>query len=143
MPRTVLCALSALSLLAGCRTEGGEVPAAKAPPRPEYLATVPRLDRSMIRDTTGSEDAAKLQLIAQVSFDSVLGFYRTRLPNDGWRVVADQADTAAATLMAQRGDTLLWVQVKRLGRYVTEYTLISGIEPANRPGPVMATPGRR
>ena len=93
MPRASVLVLIPLVLGVGCRPEGprDDAPLQAATPRPAILATVPRLDRSLVQDTTGSDDAEQLRMLVQLPFDSVLGFYRTRLPAEGWRITADQS----------------------------------------------------
>lgn len=122
----MLAALIALTALAGCK-KAEKSRAAPPTPRPHVLAGVPRLDGSAITDTTGSEDAERLSLVVQATYDSVLQFYRRQLPEAGWRVTSDVADTAEASLLASRDSVSLWVQVHRMGRLAAAYTLIAGL----------------
>ena len=120
-----LAALLFLPAFAGCKK--AEKPrAAPATQRPHVLAGVPRLPGSAITDTTGSEDAERLTLVVQATYDSVLRFYRQQLPEAGWHVTSDVADTASASLLASRDSISLWVQVHRVGQLAAEYTLIAG-----------------
>ena len=133
--------LAALAVpLPGCKSEG-QPPGSAAPPRPQFLADIPRLDRSILTDTTGAEDAERFTYVVQVPLDSVARFYRAQLAQLGWRIVGDMGDSAQVSLYATKGGPALWVQVRALGNLATEYTLIAGAGggEVGRPAPA---PGR-
>jgi len=139
--RTSLVALllaAAVAVLPGCEKEG-QPPGTAMPPRPQFLADLPRLDRSILTDTTGAEDAERFTFVAQVPLDSVARFYRAQLAQLGWRIVGDVGDSAQVSLYAINGGLALWVRVRALGKLATEYTLIAGAGEVGRPAPA---PGR-
>lgn len=139
-PLVALLLAASVAALPGCKSEG-QPPGSAALPRPQFLADIPRLDRSILTDTTGAEDAERFTYVVQVPLDSVARFYRAQLAQLGWRIVGDMGDSAQVSLYATKGGLALWVQVRALGNLATEYTLIAGAGggEVGRPAPA---PGR-
>src|SRR3989338_5749168 len=69
-PLVALLLAASVAALPGCKSEG-RPPGSAAPPRPQLLADIPRLDRSILTDTTGAEDAERATHVVQVPLDSV------------------------------------------------------------------------
>lgn len=139
-PLVALLLAASVAVLPGCKGER-RPPGSAAPPRPQFLADIPRLDRSILTDTTGAEDAERFTYVVRVPLDSVARFYRAQLAQLGWRIVGDMGDSAQVSLYATKGGPALWVQVRALGNLATEYTLIAaaGGGEVGRPAPA---PGR-
>ncbi len=113
-------ALLALAAAACTRTGGS---ADRTPRRPQYLADVPMIPRSIVNDTTGTPEVEHRGLVLQWPYDSVLAFYRRQLPALGWKMMSDVADTAQASLYLQKDTVALWVQIHSIGPLATEYAL--------------------
>ncbi len=137
--RSPIFAVLSLAALAAC-TRADTASRAPAPPRPAYLAGVPRIPASLLSDTTGTATVQHQVLVLQAPYDSVLAFYRRELPARGWAVMSDVADTALASLYLQRDSVALWVQIHRMGPRATEYALTAG--PAGTQPSAAASPGR-
>ncbi len=116
-PTLALLALAA----AACTRSGGS--AADLRPRPQYLADVPMIPRSIINDTTGTPEVEHRGLVLQWPYDSVAAFYRRQLPALGWKVMSDVADAAQTSLYLQKDTVVLWVQIHSIGPLATEYAL--------------------
>jgi hypothetical protein len=95
--------------------------------RPLLLAGVPYLAQSVITDTTGSAEAQRLTMEVPQSFDSVLVFYRAKLPLNGWRDLRESGDSAGRLIMARNDSVSLWLTVRWLESRRTEYTMIAGL----------------
>ncbi|MBI1722929.1 MAG: hypothetical protein HYR48_03350 [Gemmatimonadetes bacterium] len=129
-----LRSLAAVALLAGavaCAEKQSDADTPPPPPRARVLADVPSVNGSIVTDTSGSEDAERLSMMVQVSLDSIVRFYRQRLPELGWRIQNAGGDTVQATLVAAKDSATLWVRVQRLGMGSAEYTLIGAVAPAD------------
>jgi hypothetical protein len=117
----------AFATLAGCASSeaGGK--------RPLLLQGVPYLAQSVITDTTGAEDAMRLTMEVPQSFDSVLTFYRVKLPLNGWRVRRESGDSSRFVILAQNDSVSLWLTLRHLEPRRTEYTMIGGLTRGARP----------
>ena len=105
--RTTLLALLATLSAACMRPEKKAAQAA----RPNWLAGVPYIAHSILRDTTGAPDAQHVVILSPGPIDSVAAFYRTRLPALGWRVVSDVGDSTRVILFLERKGLPLWIQL--------------------------------
>jgi hypothetical protein len=124
---------------AGCERRTDEQPAVPFAPRVEVLKDVPLALPARLTDTVGTSEVEKRTYLAQAPLDSVVGFYRTRLPRLGWRVVSDRIDAPVGKvdLYARKAGKTLWVHIERRGAQSTEYTLIGNAAPdttSQRPG---------
>lgn len=121
--------ISALLAAAACSSaEPGAQPfdnttATPPTPRARVLATVPELDRSLLIDTTGSDDAEQKTWRVLLPLDSVRMFYRRMLPNFGWRIVNDESDSTVVNLYMEKDSMVLWIRAVPSGSS-TNYTLI-------------------
>lgn len=119
--------LSAFLLVAaGC---GEHAPKAPPTPRPNYLATVPLLPHALIQDTTGSPDFQHVVFLAPVVMDTAAAYYREALEQRGWRMMADQRDTAHVALYLEREGRPLWVQIQAGGRDCRVTLIAAGAPP--------------
>jgi hypothetical protein len=127
-------ALLALTALALGACEKAPPPPPPRPPRPAVLIFVPKVQRSIVVDTTGTEDAERVTLVVPVSGDSVAQFYRGRLPPLGWRIRNDRASGAVIDLYLEGGPvgSSLWVHIERQDTASARYTLIAN-SPQSRP----------
>ena len=131
---------AALSLASsGCERRTGEQPAVPAAPRAEVLKDVPVAGPARLTDTVGTSEVEKRTYLAQAPLDSVAGFYRTRLPRLGWRMMSDRADAPVGRidLYARKAGQTLWIHIERRSVQTTEYTLIGNATPdttSQRPG---------
>ena len=107
---------------------------------PHYLAGVPQLARSMIRDSTLRPDVESQTFVAPFTMDSIASFYRAALPADAWRIVGGTQDTGQITLYAMRRGQPLWVMIHHvgLGQKISGYTLTSAAAATDSGAPVRA-----
>ena len=92
-------------------------PASKAAlaQRPNFLFDVPYLPQSILEDTTGTPETQHVVLLAPAPIDSVVRFYRHRLPPMGWRPVSDVGDSLHVSLYRVRGELPMWIQMEAQG----------------------------
>jgi hypothetical protein len=83
--------------------------------RPNWLFDVPYIAQSQLLDTTGTPDAQHVVLLSPRPIDSVAAFYRTKLPQMGWRIVGDVSDTLHVSLFLERGGLPMWIQIEAEG----------------------------
>jgi hypothetical protein len=124
----MLVCLAGAAFVAGCREEE----AAARRFRPVVIALVPRIDRSLAVDTTGTEDTERLTMVAPVSGDSVRAFYRSQLPQRGWRIQSDRSagnlvDMYARTTGTGGAAVSLWIHIERQDSLSSRYTLIANV----------------
>jgi hypothetical protein len=134
--RTATHAILALAVLAlpSCRGREQHAPL-PTPPRAQVLKDVPKYPRSLLFDTTGSVAAEQQRYTVQARFDSVTAFFRERLPALGWQFMGGTDDSMRLDVLAQRGDTSLWLHVERLGSLASQYTLIGSVVRQRSPRP--------
>jgi hypothetical protein len=117
-------AFLALSLvaLAACDKE--------PPPKPRKAAVLmftAKVPGSFVIDTSGTEEAEHLTMVAPVSGDSVANFYRTWLPRNHWILTNDRSAGEVIDLQARGGpvgSSTMWVHVERQDTLSARYTLI-------------------
>ena len=112
----------------------------KAPPplRPNWLFSIPTFPSVTIVDTTGTADAQHVVIRVPQPFAAVTAFYRSKLPQAGWRITSDLADSIHATLYLERGGMPLWLQIDAQGpETLVAFTATAG--GSNAPAP----PARR
>jgi len=122
---TLACLALALAAVPACRQE--HAPSVVAPPRARVLREIPVFPASTVVDTTGAVDAEQLRFAVRASFDSVTAFYHARLPALRWQFMGGHEDSVQADMLAQRGDTSLWLHIRNAGSRGTEYTLIGSV----------------
>jgi hypothetical protein len=134
-----LAALAGCALLAACPEarprEAGEAPRA---PRPDLLAAVPVFSPATLTDTSGTDETEQRVFLAPTSPELVAFFYRIRLPESGWRIIADHNERGVRSLHADRPDgRLLWITARSVSRGSTEFILLGGL-PGVAPAPERA-----
>ena len=129
--RIVIVALLAILPAACARPEKKAAQAA----RPNWLAGVPYIPKSVLQDTTGAPDAQHVVILSPGPLDSVAAFYRTRLPPLGWRVVSDVGDSAQVILFLERNGLPLWIQLDGGGLVTRVSFTAAGASPAPQPAP--------
>jgi len=131
---TFVCLAMVLPALAGCGRDRAPA-AAPPPPRAQVLRDVPVYPGSMAMDTTGTLDAEQRRFAVAARFDSVTAFYRGRLPALRWQFMGGRSDSTQLDMLAQRGDTNLWLHIEKAGEHSSQYTLIASVvrkaEPAD------------
>ena len=105
-----------VAILAACAAACAKpAPKAAQAQRPNYLFDVPYLQQSVLEDTTGTAETQHLVLRAPAPIDSVVNFYRHRLPPMGWRVVSDVGDSLKVSMYLVRGGLPMWIQMEAQG----------------------------
>ena len=129
---TFACLAMVLPVLAACgRDRAPEAP--PPPPRAQVLRDVPVYPGSIAMDTTGTVDAEQRRFAVAARYDSVTEFYRRRLPALRWQFMGGRQDSTQLDMLAQRGDTNLWLHVEKIGSRSSQYSLIAtGVRPAER-----------
>jgi len=129
---------ASLALLAALLVACGREPRQPPPYRPSVILFVPKVQGSLVIDTTGSVDAERLTMVVPVSSDSVAAFYHASLEPLGWRILSDRADrsTGIRDLYASRGPAgaTLWVHIEHQDSTSSRYTLIATGARAERVG---------
>jgi hypothetical protein len=115
-----------LASLGACSKEE-EVVARLRRPRPTILQFLPPVDRSLVVDTSGTEDAEQITFVVSLSADSVARYYRALLPAANWRIVSDRASGPFIDIYAEGGmrPASLWVHIERQDTASTRYILIA------------------
>jgi hypothetical protein len=136
MRRATVAAACGLMILALSYCAGERQGSPRASRRVSVLPLVPKIPGSAVLDTTGGEDVERMQLSVPLSADEVASFYRSQLPEDGWRVRSDRSDAAGVDIYAvrdgpHRDGPQLWVHIERGGAAATRYALIAALAPGS------------
>ncbi len=119
-------------LLAAC---GRDEPPARAR-RPSALLFTPKIQGSLVVDTSGTEDTERLVMVAPVAGDSVAKFYRNSLARTNWQLSNDRSDGGVIDLQATGGpfgSSTLWIHIERQDSLSARYTLIATTPPMPAP----------